>query len=91
MGTGLIVANILRKKDNLVKLVGTSASIVTITTAQCLFVPELRQSTLTVQTVVGIGIIAISTWLYHLYKEQSLSSEVEYIALSRSTREDEDG
>ena len=67
--TGLVVANILRKKDNLVKLVGASASIVTIILAQCVIFPSLRSKTWTVPTVLGTGIIALSTWTYHYYKQ----------------------
>jgi hypothetical protein len=66
--TGLAVANILRKKDNLVKVVGTSASIITIIAAQFILFPELRQKTFNAQTVAGAGIISISTWIYHYKK-----------------------
>jgi hypothetical protein len=67
---GLCVANILRKKDNLVKLVGASASIVTIIAAQCMLFPSLREKTFTVQTVIGAGIISISTWMYNYFKQK---------------------
>jgi hypothetical protein len=81
--TGLVVANILRKSDNLVKLVGTSASIVTIIMSQCLLSPELRQSTLTVQTVAGAGLVSIATWCYHFYKGRpTATSQAEYRALA---------
>jgi hypothetical protein len=87
-----VVANILRKKDNLVKLVGTSASIVTIISAQWLLIADLRQSTWTVQTVFGSGIIAISTWCYHYYKQQPPPSRKYEAALSSldSYRDGED-
>lgn len=77
-GTGLVVANILRKRDNLVKLVGTSASIVTITLAQCILFSELRSRTWTMQTVIGTGIISISTWTYHYYKQQPAQPHTHY-------------
>lgn len=66
--TGLVVANILRKADNLVKLVGTSATIVTIIVAQVVLFPDLRAETVQVHTTLGVGIIAISTWTYNHYK-----------------------
>ncbi|KAF2094281.1 hypothetical protein NA57DRAFT_80691 [Rhizodiscina lignyota] len=65
--TGLVVANILRKKDNLVKLAGTSASMVTVAIVQCMLFPHLRAETLTVKAVWGAGIISISTWAYNYY------------------------
>jgi Nucleotide-sugar transporter len=71
---GLVVANILRKKDNLVKIVGTSASIVTIIIAQCLVFSNLRASTITMQTIAGIGITSISTWTYNYYKQTTTNS-----------------
>lgn len=74
VATGLAVANILRRSDNLVKLVGTSASIVTIIMLQCLMSAEVRQATLTVQTVLGVGLVSIATWCYHFYKQQPLPS-----------------
>ncbi|GAO51596.1 hypothetical protein G7K_5695-t1 [Saitoella complicata NRRL Y-17804] len=66
--TGLVVANILRKADNLVKLVGSSASIVTIIAAQVALFPDLREKTIQVPTTLGAGIIAISTWTYNHHK-----------------------
>lgn len=79
--TGLVVANILRKQDNLVKLIGTSLSIVTIIVGQWIFFPVLRAKTFNVQTVAGAGIIAISVWTYHYYKQaqpRTSSSHVDY-------------
>ncbi|KAI1629455.1 nucleotide-sugar transporter-domain-containing protein [Exophiala viscosa] len=79
--TGLVVANILRKQDNLVKLIGTSLSIVTIIVGQWMFFPALRAKTFNVQTVAGAGIIAISVWTYHYYKQaqpRAPGSRIEY-------------
>lgn len=90
--TGLVVANILRKKDNLVKLVGTSASIVTVTATQCLLIADLRASTLTVKTVMGSGLICISTWCYHYYQSERQPQVVlaEYSMVSRTSSEEFD-
>lgn len=66
--TGLVVANILRKADNLVKLVGTSSCVVTIIAAQILLFPDLRNKTVQMHTTLGVGIVAISTWTYNHYK-----------------------
>jgi hypothetical protein len=89
-GTGLVVANILRKKDNLVKLVGTSASLVTITLTQCILFADLRSKTWTVQTIIGTGIIAISTWTYHYYKQQPpRSTQYERVPDAESSEQNE--
>jgi solute carrier family 35 (UDP-sugar transporter), member A1/2/3 len=71
-GTGLVIANILRKQDNLVKIVGTSAGIVVIIFAQFLLFPSLRATTLNIHTAVGVAIVAISTWRYNHYKQTNL-------------------
>jgi len=65
-GSGLIVANILRTRDNLVKIVGTSASIIAITLSQTVF---LRTEEIMMQTTAGVGIATISTWTYHYFKQ----------------------
>jgi hypothetical protein len=84
--TGIVVATILRKKDNLVKLVGSSASIVTIAIAQCFLFTNLRERTLTPEMIIGIGTIAISTWTYHYYKE--LQPEQQYLFLDYGSSAD---
>jgi len=66
--TGMSVANILQKADNLAKLVGTLATIVTIIIAQVILFPDLQAETVQVHTTLGEGIIAISTWTYNHYK-----------------------
>lgn len=75
-GTGLVIANILRKQDNLVKIVGTSAAIVVIIFAQFLLFPSLRATTLNLHTTLGVTIIAISTWTYNHYKQTNDSLPV---------------
>ena len=67
-GTGLVVANILRTGDNLVKIVGTSASIIVIVLTETLL---FRSQTITMQTTAGVGIATISTWTYNYYKQTS--------------------
>ena len=65
-GTGLIVANILRTGDNLVKIVGASASIIAIVLTESFL---YKSSILTTQTTAGIGIATISTWTYNFYRQ----------------------
>ncbi|KAI5481206.1 hypothetical protein MNV49_005641 [Pseudohyphozyma bogoriensis] len=65
---GMIISMILRKKDNLVKLVGTSACIATILVAQALIWESLRESSFSVQAVICVGIVTISSWTYNYYK-----------------------
>ena len=72
--TGLVVANILRKSDNLVKLVGSSATIVTTLLLQPLLDPGLWSETCNPTTVLAVGMIAMSTWTYNYYKEQPVNS-----------------
>lgn len=67
--TGLLVALILRHGDNLLKLVGTSASVTTICVSQYILFPELRKSTFTVMTVLGGGIVTVGAWCYNYYKD----------------------
>jgi hypothetical protein len=73
-GTGLIGANILRRKDNLIKIVGTSTSLVVIIIAQSLLFPHLLSNTFTMQTTAGVAITSISTWTYNQYKESAKST-----------------
>ncbi|KAI5475581.1 hypothetical protein MNV49_001137 [Pseudohyphozyma bogoriensis] len=68
-GTGLIIATILRQKDNLVKLVGSSACITTILLAQPAFFPALRKTTLNFRSIASVGGIAVAAWTYHFYKQ----------------------
>lgn len=77
--TGLVVANILRKSDNLVKLVGSSATIVTTLLLQPLIDPALWTETLHPTTITAVSLIALSTWAYNYYKDQPVDD-------SRSTK-----
>lgn len=74
-GRGLVVANILRRKDNLVKIVGSSASLVVIIIAQRLLFPHLFSNTVTMRTTTGLGITWISTWTYNSYKRKGKRGE----------------
>jgi len=73
--TGLVVANILRKSDNLVKLVGSSATIVTTLLLQPLLDPALWNETCSPATVLAVGIIAMSTWTYNYFKDQPVNGK----------------
>lgn len=69
-GVGLIVAVILRRGDNLLKMVGTSASLITIAASQFVIMPDLRATNFTPLKIWGGGLVAVSTWCYNHYKEQ---------------------
>ncbi|ODQ56284.1 hypothetical protein SAICODRAFT_22669 [Saitoella complicata NRRL Y-17804] len=66
--TGLIVAEILRQRDTLVKLVGTAATVLTIALVQCILFPELRPSTFTQRGILGAGVVAIGIWVWNAWK-----------------------
>ncbi|TVY49692.1 CMP-sialic acid transporter [Lachnellula occidentalis] len=68
-GMGLVVAVVLRARDNILKMIGTAASLVTIAASQYILLPELRSSTFTTWRVCGGGIVAISTWCYNHYSQ----------------------
>ncbi|TVY17932.1 CMP-sialic acid transporter 1 [Lachnellula arida] len=68
-GMGLVVAVVLRARDNILKMIGTAASLVTIAASQYILLPELRASTFTTWRVCGGGIVAISTWCYNHYSQ----------------------
>jgi len=59
--TGLVVALILRQRDNLVKLVGSSLCITTVFILQHFFFP-LTTEGLNFTTTFGIGILTLATW-----------------------------
>ncbi|TVY82667.1 CMP-sialic acid transporter [Lachnellula suecica] len=69
-GTGLVVAVVLRARDNILKMIGTAASLITIAASQYVLLPELRASTFTPWRVCGGGIVATSTWCYNHYSQE---------------------
>ncbi len=68
--TGLVVAAVLRARDNILKVVGTAASLLTIAVTQFLLFPNLRESTFSQWKVLGGGIVTISTWCYNFYSQE---------------------
>ncbi|APA08769.1 predicted protein [Sclerotinia sclerotiorum 1980 UF-70] len=70
-GVGLIVAAMLRKKDNLMKLVGTSISLLTIAATQYATFPELRIPGFTAWKITGGLVVMISTVFYNYFKDTS--------------------
>ncbi|TVY26165.1 CMP-sialic acid transporter [Lachnellula hyalina] len=68
-GMGLVVAVVLRARDNILKMIGTAASLVTVSASQYILFPELRSSTFTTWRVCGGGIVVISTWCYNHYSQ----------------------
>ncbi|GAA6033740.1 hypothetical protein JCM8097_004407 [Rhodosporidiobolus ruineniae] len=83
--TGLLVATILRQRDNLVKLVGTALCIVSVYLLQHLFFPSV--STIATREVLGIGVLTISTWAYNFYKDAEKDQPRGPIYLELSTAE----
>ncbi|KAB8298845.1 hypothetical protein EYC80_001006 [Monilinia laxa] len=71
---GLIVAAMLRKKDNLTKLVGTSISLLTIAATQYMIFPALRSSGFTVWKITGGLVVMVSTGCYNYFKDTSPES-----------------
>ena len=69
-GTGLVVAVVLRARDNILKVIGTAVSLVTIAVSQFIFMPDLRASTFTPWKVCGGGIVATATWCYNHYSQE---------------------
>ncbi|GAA5881920.1 hypothetical protein JCM16303_003465 [Sporobolomyces ruberrimus] len=94
--TGLVVALILRQRDNLVKLVGSSLCITTVFILQHLFFPVTDG--LDFRTTFGIGVLTSDSSLtafpaYNHYKEigddskstpASMSNPIDYVELSTS-------
>ncbi|KAF4629129.1 hypothetical protein G7Y89_g9018 [Cudoniella acicularis] len=69
-GTGLVVAVVLRARDNILKVIGTAASLITIAASQFILLPALRASTFTPWKVCGGGIVTVSTWCYNHYSQE---------------------
>ena len=87
--TGLVVAVVLRAKDNILKVIGTAASLLTIAVTQFLLNPALRASTFTTWKICGGGIVAISTWCYSAYSQQQDPSSYSAIPLVDNVEERE--
>jgi UDP-sugar transporter A1/2/3 len=68
--TGLVVAVVLRARDNILKLIGTAASLITVAASQYILLPEIRASTFTPWRVCGGGIVMTSTWCYNHYSQE---------------------
>jgi UDP-sugar transporter A1/2/3 len=68
--TGLIVAVVLRARDNILKLIGTAASLITIAITQFILLPQVREGTFSPWRVLGGGIVTISTWCYNCYSQE---------------------
>ncbi|GAA6008065.1 hypothetical protein JCM10207_007015 [Rhodosporidiobolus poonsookiae] len=88
--SGLLVAGILRQRDNLVKLVGASLCITTVYLTQHVFFPSV--STVEGRSVLGIGILTVATWTYNHYKDVGTEGEERRgpIYLELATMEDDD-
>ncbi|GAA5985510.1 hypothetical protein JCM5350_004022 [Sporobolomyces pararoseus] len=71
--TGLVVALILRQRDNLVKLVGASLCITTVFVLQHLLFP--LTDGLDFRTTFGIGLLTIATFSYNWYKDNDVEKE----------------
>ncbi|BGP12157.1 hypothetical protein JCM10213_004722 [Rhodosporidiobolus nylandii] len=86
--SGLLVASILRQRDNLVKLVGASLCITTVFLLQHLFFPDV--STIEARSVLGIGILTVATWTFNYYKDAGDRDEKQSgpIYLELATSED---
>jgi len=61
--TGLVMANILRRADNLIKLVETSSAVVTSIIAQVVLFPRPRLRTIHAHSTLVVGIIE---WLHEI-------------------------
>lgn len=72
---GLTVAIILREGDSLLKLVGSSSALVTITIMQAVFFADLREKTLAFHPVLGCGTVAVGCWAYGYYRTAKLNGE----------------
>jgi UDP-sugar transporter A1/2/3 len=87
--TGLVVAVVLRARDNILKIIGIAASLVTIAISQFILLPELRSLTFTVWKVGGGGVVCISTWTYNYYSKEAWPSSG-HVYLPVVERSDED-
>lgn len=89
--SGLVVALILRQRDNLVKLVGASLCITTVFVLQHLLFPLTEG--LDSRTTFGIGLLTLATFSYNWYKDNDTDEHEDRSAgvyLELSTSEDGD-
>ncbi|GAA5871570.1 hypothetical protein JCM3774_006300 [Rhodotorula dairenensis] len=82
--SGLSVAAILKQKDNLVKLVGSSLCITTLYIGQHLLFPLAEE--VEARQIIGIGILTVSTWAYNFHKDEGASG-----AMSAAAQKKVDG
>ncbi|RDW59010.1 hypothetical protein BP5796_11934 [Coleophoma crateriformis] len=78
--TGFAVATVLRAKDNILKLIGTAASLITIAISQYIVLPELREQTFTFWKVLGGGTVCISLWTYNFYVQEPPENQAQWDA-----------
>ncbi|GAA5834110.1 hypothetical protein JCM3766R1_004461 [Sporobolomyces carnicolor] len=87
--SGLVVALILRQRDNLVKLVGASLCITTVFVLQHVLFP--LTDGLDFRTTFGIGILTLATWSYNWFKDNDVEEERSNgVYLELATSEDGD-
>jgi len=87
--TGMVVAVVLRARDNILKLIGTAASLITVAASQYVILPELRASTFTPWRVCGGGIVTISTWCYNHYSQEPWPASNDNIIVDQEVQENE--
>ncbi|KFY96556.1 hypothetical protein V500_02410 [Pseudogymnoascus sp. VKM F-4518 (FW-2643)] len=56
-------------RDNILKVISTSATLVTVTASQYVLMPELRASNFTPSKVCGAGTVAVCTWCYNHWNQ----------------------
>jgi hypothetical protein len=88
---GLIVAIILRTRDNILKVIRTAASLVTIRASQFVLLPELRASTFTTWKVCGGGLVTTATWwCYNHYSQEPWAlQDPDYEAAPKASADEE--
>ncbi|GAA5926530.1 uncharacterized protein JCM15063_000301 [Sporobolomyces koalae] len=87
--TGLVVALILRQRDNLVKLVGASLCITTVFVLQHVLFP--LTDGLDFRTTFGIGILTIATFSYNWYKDHDMEEPAKSTGVYLELATSEDG
>lgn len=66
-GTGIIVANILRRGDNIVKICGAAAAVASTLICQPFLFPTLWRNTVNPSTLISVGCILQATWAYNYH------------------------